>query len=105
MCVHPCAFANRRERRKERDKLKKERARRAREEGLPLDGDKPAVEVDEDAMLVDPVPAQEEVDEAAVMAALGFATFNTTKVRFCLFPPSPPPPYPVPVALVVLCAV
>lgn len=66
-----------RERRKERDKLKKERARRAREEGVPLDADKAVV--DEDAMEVDPVLGEAEVDEAAVMAALGFASFNTTK--------------------------
>jgi hypothetical protein len=36
--------------------------------------------VDEDAMEVDPVLGEAEVDEAAVMAALGFASFNTTKV-------------------------
>ncbi len=75
----------RRERRKEREKLKKERARRMKDDGVPaVGGDVVPRPETADASaagaMVDDAEA-DEVDEATIMAALGFGGFATTKVR------------------------
>ena len=77
----PLCVDGRRERRKERERIKKERARRER------DADKDGVPskvpvVAEVAVVAAPVEMEEpdEVDEAAIMASLGFGGFSTTKV-------------------------
>jgi hypothetical protein len=89
--VRRLRVVGRRDRRRERDRLKKEKARKAEEdaaarkaaevEAAKLEAASTAAANASSAQPAEPVVLDAPLDEATLMAQLGFAGFGTTKVR------------------------